>query len=74
MRGAKHTILTTFAHAYRVGVRNMPDKQSAVQFTRNQLDRLGGSGWMWNACQIVPAPSLEGALLDHPPPLYEQTR
>jgi hypothetical protein len=30
-----------FAHAYRVGVRNLPDHQSAVQFTRNQLDRLG---------------------------------
>jgi hypothetical protein len=30
-----------FAHAYRVGVHNLPDKQSAVEFTRNQLDRLG---------------------------------
>ena len=30
-----------FAHAYRVGVRNLPEKQSAVEFTRNQLDRLG---------------------------------
>ncbi len=30
-----------FAHAYRVGVRNLPDQQSALQFTRTQLDRLG---------------------------------
>jgi transposase len=30
-----------FGHAYRVGVRNLPDQQSAVEFTRNQLDRLG---------------------------------
>jgi transposase len=29
-----------FAHAYRVGVRNLPGKQSALQFTRSQLDRL----------------------------------
>jgi transposase len=30
-----------FKLAYAVKVRNLPDKQSAVQFTRNQLDRLG---------------------------------
>lgn len=30
-----------FAHAYRVGVRNLPEKQSAIEFTRKQLDRLG---------------------------------
>ena len=30
-----------FAHAYRVGVRNLPNKQNAVEFTRTQLDRLG---------------------------------
>jgi hypothetical protein len=30
-----------FGHAYRVGVRNLPHQQSAVEFTRNQLDRLG---------------------------------
>ena len=30
-----------FAHAYKVGVRNLPDDQTALQFTRNQLDRLG---------------------------------
>jgi transposase len=30
-----------FKLAYAVKVRNLPGKQSAVQFTRNQLDRLG---------------------------------
>jgi transposase len=30
-----------FAHAYRVGVRNLPDGLSAKAFTRKQLDRLG---------------------------------
>jgi transposase len=29
-----------FAHAYRVGVKNLPDGRSALQFTRDQLDRL----------------------------------
>jgi hypothetical protein len=30
-----------FGHAYRVGVKNLPDGQSAIQFTRSQMDRLG---------------------------------
>jgi hypothetical protein len=30
-----------FAHAYQVGVRNLPEGQSALAFTREQLDRLG---------------------------------
>ncbi|MBI2955206.1 MAG: IS110 family transposase [Chloroflexi bacterium] len=30
-----------FALAYKVGVRNLPDGQSAAGFTRQQLDRLG---------------------------------
>jgi transposase len=30
-----------FKLAYAVKVRNLPEKQSAIQFTRNQLDRLG---------------------------------
>jgi hypothetical protein len=30
-----------FALAYRVGVRNLPEGQSALLFTREQLDRLG---------------------------------
>ncbi len=30
-----------YAHAYRVGVRNLPEGQSALAFTREQLDRLG---------------------------------
>ncbi len=29
-----------FAHAYKVGVKHLPEGQSALQFTRNQLDRL----------------------------------
>ncbi len=29
-----------FALAYKVGVRNLPEKKSALQFTREQLDRL----------------------------------
>ena len=29
-----------FAHAYKVGVRNLPQGQSALAFTREQLDRL----------------------------------
>jgi transposase len=28
------------AHAYKVGIRNLPDGQSALAFTRSQLDRL----------------------------------
>jgi transposase len=30
-----------FAYAYKVGVKNLPEGQSALQFTRSQLDRLG---------------------------------
>ncbi len=30
-----------FKLAYAVKVRNLPEKQSAIQFTRNQMDRLG---------------------------------
>jgi hypothetical protein len=30
-----------FKLAYAVEVQNLPDKQSAIQFTRNQLKRLG---------------------------------
>jgi transposase len=30
-----------FTYAYRVGVRNLPEGQSALSFTREQLDRLG---------------------------------
>jgi transposase len=30
-----------FRHAYKVGVRNLPEGQSALVFTRNQMDRLG---------------------------------
>jgi len=30
-----------FKHAYRVGVRNLPDDMSALAFTRYHLDRLG---------------------------------
>jgi hypothetical protein len=37
---AKQVACSMFAHAYRVGVQNLPDGQSALQFTRQQLDRL----------------------------------
>jgi transposase len=30
-----------YSHAYRVGVRNLPKGQSALAYTREQLDRLG---------------------------------
>ncbi|MFL7838070.1 MAG: hypothetical protein ACK2T4_06900 [Candidatus Promineifilaceae bacterium] len=30
-----------FAHAYRIGVENLPDGLSAAAYTRQQLDRLG---------------------------------
>jgi hypothetical protein len=30
-----------FGFAYKVGVESLPDGQSAKEFTRNQLDRLG---------------------------------
>ena len=30
-----------FKHVYNVDVKNLPDGQSAIQFTRNQIDRLG---------------------------------
>jgi hypothetical protein len=29
-----------FAHAYRVGVKNLPNGQSALAYTRHHLDRL----------------------------------
>lgn len=32
---------TLFAHAYRVGVKNLPEGMSALQFTRHHMDRLG---------------------------------
>lgn len=32
---------TFFAHAYRVGVRNLPDGMSALQYTRHHMDQLG---------------------------------
>ncbi len=31
---------TLFGHAYRVGVKNLPEGMSALQFTRHHLDRL----------------------------------
>jgi transposase len=33
--------ISLFALAYRMRIYNLPDGQSALQFTRNQLDRLG---------------------------------
>ena len=39
MVGTK-TVPTLRTYAHRVRVQNLPDEQSALQFTRNQLDRL----------------------------------
>jgi hypothetical protein len=33
--------LGLYAYAHRVHTRNLPDKPGALQFTRDQLDRLG---------------------------------
>jgi transposase len=38
---ARDVACSLFKLAYAVKVRNLPDKQSTIQFTRNQLDRLG---------------------------------
>lgn len=38
---AKQVACAFFAHAYRVGVRNLPGGLSALAYTRQQLDRLG---------------------------------
>ena len=32
---------TLFAYAYKVGVKNLPDGMTALQFTRCNMDRLG---------------------------------
>lgn len=42
----KHAVLekvaaTFFALAYRVGIKNLPDGMSALEYTRHNLDRLG---------------------------------
>ena len=38
---AQQVACAFFAHAYRVGVRNLPGGLSALAYTRQQLDRLG---------------------------------
>jgi hypothetical protein len=38
---ARQVACAFFAYAYKVGVKNLPDKQSALEYTRAQLDRLG---------------------------------
>ncbi|MBA3532296.1 MAG: IS110 family transposase [Ardenticatenales bacterium] len=38
---ARQVVCSFFAHAYKVGVANLPDGLSAKEFTRQQLDRLG---------------------------------
>ena len=38
---AEQVACALFAHAYRVGVRNLPGGLSALAYTRQQLDRLG---------------------------------
>jgi hypothetical protein len=49
------------AHAYQVGVKNLPEGQSAVAFTREQLDRLGIGKelekipWGWKGRKLPPS-------------------
>ena len=38
---AQQVACAFFAHAYRLGVRNLPGGLSALAYTRQQLDRLG---------------------------------
>ena len=38
---ARNVACSLFAHAYRVRVSNLPDKMSAREWTRHELDRLG---------------------------------
>ena len=38
---SRHVACSLFAHAYRVGVRNLPNDMSALAFVRRHLDRLG---------------------------------
>jgi transposase len=47
---ARDVACSFFAHAYKVGVRNLPGGLSAKAFTRQQLDRLG-IGWQ---LQVIP--------------------
>ncbi len=37
----QHVARSFLAHAYKIGVRNLPKGQSALAYTREQLDRLG---------------------------------
>jgi transposase len=37
----QHVARSFLTHAYKIGVRNLPEEQSALAFTREQLDRLG---------------------------------
>jgi hypothetical protein len=53
-----------FAHAYRIVVKNLPDGQSALAFTREQLDRLGIGkelqeiGWSMKPRKLPPSKML----------------
>jgi len=38
---AQQVACAFFAHAYKIGVRNLPDGLSALAYTRQELDRLG---------------------------------
>jgi hypothetical protein len=38
---AKQVACAFFAHAYRLGIANLPGGLSALAYTRQQLDRLG---------------------------------
>jgi transposase len=47
---ARDVACSLFAHAYKVGVRNLPEGISAKDFTRQQLDRLG----LGQKLQVIP--------------------
>jgi transposase len=56
-----------FAYAYKVGVKNLPEGQSALEFTRAQLDRLGIGAELteipWGSKRFKLPPSHQGAAM-----------
>ena len=58
---ARDVACSLFAHAYKVGVKNLPDGVSAKDFTRQQLDRLGLGQQLavipWGSKKVILPPS-----------------
>ncbi len=56
-----------FAYAYKVGVKNLPAGQSALEFTRTQLDRLGIGAELheipWGSKRFKLPPSQQGVAM-----------